>query len=148
MGKSKNVVSKGEMDIDPAIVRFTHSRIRPWFTGCGRRIEETLQSLVNGSMTVRDLPPITVIVVKDSNNIIQYYSLNNRRLYVLKKLREMKLLQDDVVRVRVKSPLDREKDRYNPERCSLEATIMKEYKLSSEGVSVDVADDDDIDIIV
>jgi hypothetical protein len=46
--------------VDPARVRFQHSRIRPSFSGCGRSVEETLESIRNNELAPSDLPPIQV----------------------------------------------------------------------------------------
>jgi hypothetical protein len=46
--------------VDPARVRFQHSRIRPSFSGCGRSVEETLESIRNKELAPSDLPPIQV----------------------------------------------------------------------------------------
>lgn len=63
--------------------RFTHARIRPFFSGCGRLIMNTLDDIVSKRIPLENLPMITVI----SNNGF-YFSLNNRRLFVLKTLRD------------------------------------------------------------
>ena len=125
MGKAKKA-GDGLIDIDPDCIRFTHARIRPFFTGCGRRVEDTLADIIAGRMSIHDLPKITVILNEGT-----YFSLNNRRLYVLKDLRLKGLLPGNVIAARVKEALEREKDRYNIERCSLVARIMKEN--SAEG---------------
>ena len=46
--------------VDPARVRFQHSRIRPYFSGCGRTVEGTLESIRRNEMKPSDLPPIQV----------------------------------------------------------------------------------------
>ena len=121
------MASKNTMDIDPMVIMFTHSRIRPFFTGCGRRIEDTLLDITEGRTVVEDLPLITVI-----ENDGYYYSLNNRRLYVLKRLRVDGLLVNNVVKVHIKTALEREKKKYTPENCVLEAKIMKEHDGNEE----------------
>jgi hypothetical protein len=56
-----------------------------------------------------------------------YYSLNNRRLWVLKRLREDGLLEGGVVGVRVRAVKSgKERDRFTVANCSLEARFMKE----------------------
>ena len=52
----------GDVMLDPRLIRFTHSRIRPLFS-CGRRVEDTLESLRSGTIKMADLPRITVIEV-------------------------------------------------------------------------------------
>ena len=121
-GSSSSSSSKDSfIDVDPESVRFTHARIRPFFTGCGRRVEDTLTDIISGKMSVNDLPKITVI-----SNEGAYFSLNNRRLYVLKELRSRGLLPGNVIPARVKAALEREKERYRVDRCSLAAKVMKE----------------------
>eukprot|EP00978_Attheya_sp_CCMP212_P016417 scaffold43002_cov30-Attheya_sp.AAC.1 len=44
--------------VDPARVRFQHSRIRPYFSGCGRSVMETLEQIREKGMSPSDLPPI------------------------------------------------------------------------------------------
>lgn len=109
----------GLVEIDPSIVYFTHSRIRPFFTGCGVRVTETLSDLLSGKLSVADLPPITIV-----ENDGFYFSLNNRRLFVLKSLRESGFIT--TIKVRIKPALPRERERYTIGRCALRATIMKE----------------------
>jgi hypothetical protein len=138
MGKTKKA-GDGLIDIDPDCIRFTHARIRPYFTGCGRRVEDTLADIIAGKMSINDLPKITVILNQGT-----YFSLNNRRLYVLKDLRLRGLLPGNVIGARVKEALEREKDRYKIERCSLVARIMKEN--SAEGKDPSEADIDAEDL--
>jgi hypothetical protein len=106
--------------------RFTHSKIRPFFSGCGRRIEDTLNSLINREIAVDDLPLINVL-----ENDGALFSLNNRRLYVLKELRHRGLLRNNLVLVRTKEITAKEKKRYTTDRCSLTASIMQERSITS-----------------
>jgi hypothetical protein len=106
--------------------RFTHARIRPFFSGCAMRVEDTLAQLTSGQITIDCIPYITV-VENDGN----FYSLNNRRLYVLKSLRQLGLLPNNEITVRVKQPLDREKTKYTPEHCALTAVVMNEHSAAS-----------------
>jgi hypothetical protein len=46
--------------VDPARIRFQHARIRPYFSGCGRSLMETLNAIRNGDLKPEDLPPIQV----------------------------------------------------------------------------------------
>jgi len=131
---SKKKEQKGGLldvvELDPQCIYFTHSRIRPYFTGCGVRVLETLSRVEEGRMCISELPLITVL---ENNGF--YFSLNNRRLFVLKALREKGII--DTVRVRMKPALQRERERYTKCRCSLKATIMKEkggvYEKDEEG---------------
>jgi hypothetical protein len=50
----------GFLYIDPARIRFQHSRIRPCFSGCGRSVVGTLDSIRRGEITPDQLPPIQV----------------------------------------------------------------------------------------
>lgn len=84
-------------------------------------MEDTLTQLKTGQIEVEAIPFITVI-----ENDGRYYSLNNRRLFVFKALRELNLLPSNEIHVRVKQPLEREKLKYTPDHCSLTATIMVE----------------------
>lgn len=56
--------NSGDVLLDPREIRFTHSRIRPFFS-CGRRVEQTLEDLRAGEIKVADLPRITVIKVSE-----------------------------------------------------------------------------------
>ena len=110
-------------DVDPNDLYFTHSRVRPCFSGCGRRLEDTLSMLVDGTLSIEALPTITVLRGAGGKDGI-LFSLNNRRLWVLKELRRQGKLPGNVVRVRCKEALPRERDRYTAEKCSLTATLM------------------------
>lgn len=125
--------------VDPARIRFQHSRIRPFFSGCGRSVEGTLEEIRNGTTPLSALPPIQVLVGGghgNNDNVDEpwYFSLNNRRLWVLKRLREEGLLEDchNKVWVRVRTPKSRqERDRYTVTNCALEAKIVPEKMMMS-----------------
>ena len=130
--------------VDPETVRFTHSKIRPYFSGCGRKVLDTLADIEEGRMKLEQLPQITVIMGADGH----VFSLNNRRLYVLKALRSRGLLPDNSIGVRTKEALPRELARYTVDRCSLTATIMRERPKEDEaqqGKPDEVGSDDDND---
>ena len=142
------------MDIDPNVIRFAHSRIRPVFTGCCRRIEDTLQDILTGKLRATDIPIISVLNItpvssglKDKMEVKpEFVSLNNRRLYLFKKLREMDpegncFLPGNTITVRVKPALEREKEKYTVDRCSLQAKLMKD--ISSLNVHEKIAVDGD-----
>ena len=59
-GKPSAVNKNGWIYVDPARVRFQHSRIRPYFSGCGRSVQETLDSIRRKELAPNDLPPIQV----------------------------------------------------------------------------------------
>lgn len=46
--------------VDPRRIRFQHSKIRPYFSGCGRSVTSTLDSIRRGELSPGDLPPIQV----------------------------------------------------------------------------------------
>jgi len=126
-GSSSGKAKKSTIDIDPSIIRFTHARIRPYFTGCGKKIEDTIQEIVDGITTVEDLPLITVI-----ENDGEYFSLNNRRLYTIKHFQGLGLLKKPTIQAFIKPALDREKTRYTAARCALQARIMLEREQGGE----------------
>jgi hypothetical protein len=132
------------MDVDVENVFFTHARIRPFFSGCGRRLEDTLKSLEEGSMKLEDLPQITILATPTSQDDGQYFSLNNRRLWVLRQLRSRGALEgrNNLVHVRVKDALPRELDKYAKDGIDRKAsaTIMGGGDKGGEG------DDEDGDI--
>lgn len=127
MGKGKgkpnsSVSSSSRRDtirVDPVSVYFTHARVRPIFTGCNKMIEETLQEIINRVTKIDDIPMITVL---ESDGCL--FSLNNRRLYLFKELAKRGLLPPEGVLCQTKPMLVREKDRYTPQRCSLQARLM------------------------
>lgn len=142
--------NEGFLDIDPNTIYFTHSRVRPYFSGCGRRLEETLDDLMNGRMDLASLPIITILRGAGGSSdgtSGHYFSLNNRRLWVLKELRKAGKLPSNLVRVRTKEALPREKDRYTAGKCSLNASIMREgsgadgaFAASDKEVEIDATD--------
>lgn len=112
-----------ELELNPLnAIRFAHSKIRPVFSGCGRTLNSTLQSLLTGQMQIKDLPMITVIQGDGGDG--WYFSLNNRRLWVLKQCAEQGLIS--TVRVRARCPKPHEISRYTVDKCSLYATLMRE----------------------
>lgn len=114
------------LDVDVENVYFTHARIRPFFSGCGRRLVDTLEDLVSGKIQLESLPQITILATPTSSSDGQYFSLNNRRLWVLKQLRSMGKLKDNLIRVRVKDALPRELEKYAKDGIERKAsaTIM------------------------
>jgi hypothetical protein len=75
--------------------------------------------------------------------IISVLSMNNRRLWVLKQLRDRGLVPDNQVLVKVRPPADtrRLKDKFTPERCSLHARFMHNHV--GDGPSSDQELDDE-----
>eukprot|EP01064_Diplonema_japonicum_P005839 TRINITY_DN13855_c0_g1_i1.p1 TRINITY_DN13855_c0_g1~~TRINITY_DN13855_c0_g1_i1.p1 ORF type:complete len:385 (+),score=90.43 TRINITY_DN13855_c0_g1_i1:58-1155(+) len=139
MGKKKGdkagrgSAQAGLVAINPLEVRFTHSRLRPQFS-CGRRVEDTLDDLAEGKISVADLPPITLVSAVPGSLDGPFFSLNNRRLFVMKELCRRGVINE--VMARVKPPVEskRESERYTIEKCSLTAKLMgvKEAKISEE----------------
>mmetsp|Transcript_13800 Transcript_13800/g.24994 ORF Transcript_13800/g.24994 Transcript_13800/m.24994 type:complete len:214 (-) Transcript_13800:234-875(-) len=113
--------------VDPAQVRFQHSRIRPYFSGCGRSVQGTLDAIRKKELSPSELPPIQVIVGPEDNDGTWYFSLNNRRLWVLKRCREEGLLENNLIRVRVRQAKSGgEEHRYTLQNCSVEAKFIRE----------------------
>jgi hypothetical protein len=67
-------------EVELAQLYFSHSRIRPRFSGSAHTLRATLSLLESGGLTT--LPPITVVVLPSGRLV----SLNNRRLWVWKEL--------------------------------------------------------------
>mmetsp|Transcript_12392 Transcript_12392/g.18641 ORF Transcript_12392/g.18641 Transcript_12392/m.18641 type:complete len:223 (+) Transcript_12392:97-765(+) len=130
--KSTTTLSKGGAgwaDIDPDRLRFQHSKIRKVFSGCGRGVEDTLESIRKGELKATDLPPIQVIVGPDEGDGKGpwYFSLNNRRAWVLKRCREDGILDKNIIRVRVREPKsEAERDRYSLKNCATDAKFLRE----------------------
>jgi hypothetical protein len=126
--------SDGWLSVDPNRVRFQHSRIRPHFSGCGRSVVQTLKDIRDGTIKPKDLPPIQVIVgpVADDGER-WYFSLNNRRLWVLKRCREEGLLENNQIRVRVRqAKSSAELERYTLQNCAVEAKFMREPQIKQQ----------------
>jgi hypothetical protein len=114
----------------PSEIWYTFARVRDRFSGCGRTLEETLKEIRDGALAVDDLPTIAVVThdverasddasdasdddgsggrrrggkraTTRSRTVRRYYSMNNRRLWVLKRCEALGLCED--VRVRVES---------------------------------------------
>eukprot|EP00760_Papus_ankaliazontas_P032012 PhM_4_TR5575/c0_g1_i1/m.5872 len=115
--------SSGYIDtVDIRNVYFTFAKVNPLFS-CGRRVEDTLEALRQKKLKIEDLPMLTFLV--DANH--NYFSLNNRRLYVLKQLLEEGLLPNDgkvAVRVRAVPQTKRMGSKYTPEKCSLKGMLV------------------------
>ncbi|KAL7428371.1 hypothetical protein ACHAXH_001603, partial [Discostella pseudostelligera] len=120
--------------VSPSKVRFQHSRIRPQFSGCGRSVLETLEQIRQGKLEPGDLPPIQVIIGTDDTDDggePWYFSLNNRRLWVLKQCHREGLLDNErynnKIGVRARAARSQaESLRYTVDNCALEAKFMRE----------------------
>lgn len=91
-------------------------------------MEATLAALVSGELSMSALPLITVVTKGG-----ELYSLNNRRLWVLKQLKDKGLIQSAVVRLRPAPSTRRLADKFTPARCALTATFMREKMGEEEG---------------
>jgi hypothetical protein len=111
---------------------------RPYFSGCGRSVHDTLEDIKEGKTNISELPPIQVLVGDETMDDDQgqwYFSLNNRRLWVLKRLREDGHLEQygNKIAVRVRRPKSQqERERYTLANCALEARIIPEKKKSQQ----------------
>jgi hypothetical protein len=148
--KNQSAKNNGNADadfihVDPARVRFQHSRIRPVFSGCGRSVTETLETIRRREMTPKDLPPIQVLIGPiGEDGQPWYFSLNNRRLWVLKRCREEGLLENNQIRVRVRSPKSSgEESRYTIENCALDAKLMRETSTNTAPKTMEKSSTDD-----
>lgn len=81
--------------IKPSIIYFTHSKIRKNFSGCGKRLEDTLNELKTNIELLETIPNITVY----TNDGITFYTQNNRRLWIFKELEKLNLLTDIYVNI-------------------------------------------------
>jgi hypothetical protein len=144
MGKTKKAIATNSKNIsedflfvDPARVRFQHSKIRPTFSGCGRPVVQTLDDIREGKLKPEDLPPIQVLIGPiDEDGKPWYFSLNNRRLWVLKRCREEGLLENNQIPVRVRRPKSAgEIERYTVQNCALEAKFIGSTQFARTGGS-------------
>ena len=146
-GKGKSLTSASRppwfMDVDVDYVYFTHSRIRPFFSGCGRRLKDTLASIEEGATALETLPQITILATPTSSKDGLYFSLNNRRLWVLKQLKAKGVIE--TVRVRVKDALPRELEKYYAPHVTRQsmATLMREKEEEKGDEGEDDNDDDE-----
>jgi hypothetical protein len=87
-----------------------------------------------------------VIVGPEDHDGPWYFSLNNRRLWVFKRCREEGLLENNIIRVRVREPKSgSEEDRYSLENCSLEAKFIREKTPKRDNECNDVGGDREVD---
>jgi len=117
----KNLDQQRQMStlVDIDSIRFTHARVYARFSGCATLVEDTLAQMIDGRLSIEKLPMITVLQSDTDPQV--YYSLNNRRLWVLKQLRNMDRFTHVAVRVRKMQPHENKK--YTTERCMLEARL-------------------------
>lgn len=118
-------------EVDPNEVFFTFSRIRPKFS-CGRRVEDTLNAILNNDLRAQDLPPVSVLLDPSTGHM---FSLNNRRLYVFKALQAQGNLSTIPVRIKPVPQTKRMKDKYTAEKCAKSAKLMLERDAPAEQTS-------------
>ena len=71
--------SLNRLILSPSEIRYSQNSIRGTFS-CGKDLDETVEHLLKGEITVDDIPKIGV-AEKDG----KYYSMDNRRLWVFKE---------------------------------------------------------------
>jgi hypothetical protein len=134
--------------VNPSDVFFTFSRLRPKFS-CGRRVQDTLDAILNKNLRAEDLPPINVLVDPATGHM---FSLNNRRLYVFKALQAAARLETIPVRIKPVPQTKRMKDKYTADKCVKKARLMLEREAVEllvsnnkvEGVNSDEEDEDGV----
>ena len=124
------------IEIDPSIIRFQHSKIKPIFSD-GKSIEESFKQIKEN---IKILDTIPKIQVKYDNNG-NYYTLNNRRLYLYKKLKDEGIIK--TIKVRLDKLNDKETKRYNVDNCSLTAKFMFNIKNKDENIDKDIDNEKD-----
>lgn len=112
--------------VRPSTIWFTHGRIHDRFSGCAKTLAETLDDIVRGRITVDDLPPISVVThdvdaVESDGSASEdrgrrgrgrgerrggrakterrLYSMNNRRLWVMREAERLGVCEDVGVRM-------------------------------------------------
>lgn len=113
------------IDVGIDNIYFTHSRIYHRFSGCSELVENTLQQILDGTLRVEDLPIITVIPANDG---INYFSLNNRRLWVFKELFKAGKISNVKARLHIIKRNSSQRDKYSIDTCSKTAKIMRSKK--------------------
>lgn len=96
--------------LNPSIIYFTHSRIRKQFSGCGKMISQTLSDLRFNPKMIENIPKIKVIYDHQND---RYISMNNRRLYVFKKLYEEGLIKEIPVYLEINTKSKLGKNEYS-----------------------------------
>lgn len=138
---SLNAAGGGDVvQLDPSLIYFTFSRIRPLFS-CGRTLHSTLEQIMNGTLTPQDLPLLCVF----TDGAGRYYSQNNRRLYIYKQLQEEGKLRTVPVRLRPLPQTKRMSHKYSPSKCSLTAKVMPQPppRHNTDGRDVNSEDDEE-----
>jgi len=103
--------------MNPLNIYFTHSKISPIFTGCSKTILETYNEIKENPIVLNNIPIIKVYF--DGKN---YYSENNRRLYLFKLLANEGIINNIPVRIEVLKGKKQEK--YQKNTYTLNAKIV------------------------
>jgi len=88
-----------------------------------------MEEIRQGKLEPNALPPIQVLIgpTTDDDQGPWYFSLNNRRLWILKQCYKEGLLDNNTIAVRVRLPKsDAERERYCIQNCALEAKFIRE----------------------
>ena len=102
-------------ECDPDNIYFTHSKIRKRFSGCNKTLDETYDEIKQQKIYPSDIPKITVYF--DGAN---YYSQNNRRLWLFKKCKSDGLLPNGTINVLIKL-IEPDPQKYSPQKFSKHA---------------------------
>jgi hypothetical protein len=104
--------------LNPDLIYFTHSKIRNQFSGCGKLLSQTLSDLRFNPQMIENIPKIKVVYIPNRN---MYLSLNNRRLWIYKKLYQEGLIKEITVSLLV----DYNNKNFNKNDYSLQAKLTK-----------------------
>lgn len=121
----KSVKSSSYFEINPSIIRFQHSKIKPVFSD-GKSIESSYNEVKSNIEILENIPKILVKYDNEGN----YYSFNNRRLFLYKRLYDDGLIKS--IQVRLEKLKDNEIKRYTKENCSLNAKYMYSLKENND----------------
>ena len=89
------------IELCPTEIRFMHKQISSEFR-CGRSVNETIVEILQGTMSIHELPTIKVVFINDT-----YYSFDNRRLYVYRVLHQYGKLDKVTVMLASKNQFQR-----------------------------------------
>lgn len=127
---SKKKSNNSLVEIDPSLIYFQHSKIKPVFSD-NRKVDNTIKEIKENLSIIENIPVIHVYIDNEGN----YFSLNNRRLYVYKILKEEGFI--DYIKVRLEQLPKHLVDRYNTKNCSLSCKFMyiiKDKNCSNKGL--------------
>lgn len=83
-----------------------------------------------------------ITVIENEGN---FFSLNNRRLFMFKELSRLGLLPAEGIQCFLKPALERERSRYIPSRCSLRAKLMGNKAKRSEVDGNEVENENEVE---